>query len=278
MAESSQPASSSTDMEDVLIDECIAKPVWDQIHTEKFENATLEEVEAFLDESFLPEGWLDPPKKKLKLSLKSKSRFASPTDKEKFSEAAKGVVPENTKKNNSWAEKTFLAWVEERNKAVPEDPVPIDLLSCHKPTVVCKYLRYFVLEVRSSTGEKYPPATIRSILSGLNRVMKDRKAPFSILDKSNPSFRELMLTLDSVTSELHRDGVGVSKKSAAVIYLATRALRHSVHMREHQQHSRRRWVKALTLGRHLSRRKTPLLWALLLSHHLALSMLMAGKL
>ena len=138
--------------------------------------------------------------------------------KEKFSEAAKGVVPENTKKNNSWVEKTFLAWVEERNKAVPEDPVPIDLLSCHNPTVVCKYLRYFVLEVRSSTGEKYyPPATIQSILSGLNRVMKDRKAPFSILDKSNPSFRELMLTLNSVTSELHRDGVGVSKKSAAVV-------------------------------------------------------------
>ena len=147
MAESSQHASSSKDMEDVLIDECIAKPVWDQVHTERFENATLKEVEALnLADSFLPEGWLDPPKKKLKFSLKSKSRFASPTDKEKFSEAAKGVVPENTKKNNSWAEKTFLVWIEERNKAVPEDPVPIDLLSGHYPTVLCKYLRYLFLK------------------------------------------------------------------------------------------------------------------------------------
>ena len=58
-----------------------------------------------------------------------------------------------------------------------------------------------------------------SILSGywLTRVMKERKALFSVLDKSNPSFCELMLTLDGVTSELHFDGVGVSKKSAAIV-------------------------------------------------------------
>ena len=54
--------------------------------------------------------------------------------------------------------------------------------------------------------------------------MKGRKAPFSILDKSNPSFRELMLTLDSVTSELHRDGVSVSKKSATVVTFEHEAL------------------------------------------------------
>ncbi len=113
--------------------------------------------------------------------------------------------------------KTFIDWVEQRNKARPDDPVPIDLLSCHDPTVVCKYLRYFALEARNQSGQKYPPATIRSILSGLNRIMKDGKAPFSILDKSNPQFRELLLTLDSVTSELYRDGVGVSKKSAAAV-------------------------------------------------------------
>ena len=95
-------------------------------HTDRFENATLEEIEAFLDSNSVPEGWLDdldPPKKKLKLSLKSsKSRFAS-VDEQKFTDSAKGVVPGNTKKCNSWAEKTFLAWVEERNKA---RPVPVD--------------------------------------------------------------------------------------------------------------------------------------------------------
>ena len=76
------------DKVDELINDCIAKPVWDLIHTDKFENATLEEIEALFDRNFFPEGWLDPrpPKKKLKLSVKS--RFASPADDQKFSEAA----------------------------------------------------------------------------------------------------------------------------------------------------------------------------------------------
>ena len=87
------------------------------------ENATLEEIEAGLDPDFVPEGWLDlhtPPKKKLKLSLAKKtectselsalkaSRFATPVSEKKVNEAAKGVVPTNTKKNNAWAERTVI--------------------------------------------------------------------------------------------------------------------------------------------------------------------------
>ena len=37
------------------------------------------------------------------------------------------------------------------------------------------------------------------------------------MDKTNPVFQELHLTLDRVTSDLHRDGVGVMRKSALVI-------------------------------------------------------------
>ena len=62
-----------------------------------------------------------------------------------------------------------------------------------------------------------PPSTIRSILSGLSRVLKEAKVPFFILDKSDHRFRELLLTLDTVTSDLHREGIGVTKKSAQVI-------------------------------------------------------------
>ena len=80
-----------------------------------------------------------PPSKKLKLSLPKKkkalqeatntetSRFASPVSEEAFERAAKGVVPHNTSKNNLWAERTFNAWMEERNKANPSDPVPTKL-------------------------------------------------------------------------------------------------------------------------------------------------------
>ena len=73
------------------------------------------------------------------------------------------------------------------------------------------------LEVRKADGERYPPATIRNILSGLNREMQKNKAEFSIMDKADRRFRELHLTLDSVSSELHRSGGGVTRNSARVI-------------------------------------------------------------
>ena len=207
------------------------------------------------DANFFPDGWLSdaddpspappdaddpspappdaddpssaPPakKKKLSLSLKKKARtfrssatrFATPVSEVHFVEAAKGVVPMNTKRNNAWGERAFRAWVEERNKTMPSDPVPDDLLACHDPTIVSKYMRYFVLEARAKDGKKYPPATIRCILSALSRIYKESKAPFFILDKANPAFQELHLTLDRVTSDLYREGIGVSKKSAIVI-------------------------------------------------------------
>ena len=184
-----------------------------------------------LDSNFVPDGWLSDPcspppakrKKNLSLSCTKKartpsaSRFAPPVSEVHYVQAAKGVVPMNTKKNNAWGERAFRAWVEERNKAMPSDPVPDGLLACHDSSIVSKYLRYFVLEARAKDGKKYPPTTIRGILSALNRIYKESKAPFSILDKGNPDFHELHLTLDRVTSDLHREGIGVSKKSAMVI-------------------------------------------------------------
>ena len=58
-----------------------------------------------------------PPAKKNKLSLSLKkkartsrssvTRFAPPVSEVHFVEAAKGVVPKNTKKNNAWGERAF---------------------------------------------------------------------------------------------------------------------------------------------------------------------------
>ena len=76
-----------------LTNGCIAKGVWEKITSsekyKKIRSMELEELEAYLDPSFFPEGWLDkepsPPKKKLKLSLSSKKpRFAAPVTSEKL--------------------------------------------------------------------------------------------------------------------------------------------------------------------------------------------------
>ena len=56
----------------MLIGGCISKKVWEQITSSApdFENASNEEIESFLDPSFVSEGGLDSLPKKLKLSLK----------------------------------------------------------------------------------------------------------------------------------------------------------------------------------------------------------------
>ncbi len=145
-----------------------------------------------------------PPPKKRKLSLalnkrqplaqvQMRSRFISPVKETKVKEAAKGVIPDNTKHCNSWAVRAFNAWSRQRNERATDDPIPTDLLHCTDAEVVCKCMQRFVLEVRREDGKPYPPATIQGILSGLNRVLKENGAPFSILDKGNPKFRELLL-------------------------------------------------------------------------------------
>jgi hypothetical protein len=47
--------------------------------------------------------------------------------------------------------------------------------------------------------------------------LKDNGATFSDLDKRKLCFRELLLTLDSVTSGLHRQGIGATWKSVPII-------------------------------------------------------------
>ena len=181
------------------------------------------DVDELLEES--------PPKKKphLCLSLKKKEsrtsrvfedstntshiaqqsrRFALPVSKSEVEKAVCGVVPANTQFNTQWAERNFTAWAMQRNLIVPDNPVPLDLLSSHDPVLVSKHLQRFVMETRNTNGESYTPATLRSLLSGRNRILKANKAPFSIFSKEDPAFRNLMLTMDSLSSDLHSKGIG----------------------------------------------------------------------
>ena len=112
----------------------------------------------------------------------------------------------------------YHSWVQQRNERGDcTEKVPEYLLGSDNRELVCKFMRYFVLEVRQENGEQYNPGTIRSLLSGINRTMRERGVLFSIFNKNDPAFRELMLTLDSVTSNLHHCGIGASRKHAPVI-------------------------------------------------------------
>ena len=99
----------------------------------------------------------------------------------------------------------------------PEGPISFDLLQSHDAKLVCKVLCWFIIETRREDGNPYPSASLRCLLSALNRILQDNKAPFSVFDKEDPQFCHLMRTLDSVSSDLHWEGVDAQRKSASVI-------------------------------------------------------------
>ena len=145
------------------------------------------------------------------------NQFASPVNENQLKKAADDVVPENTSCNTQWAERDFTSWAIQRNQQVPEDPVPLDLLGSLDAELVCKPLCKFVLKTRNSSGQHYPPATMRALLSAINRIFTENKALFSIFNKDDPQFHDLQCTMDLVSSELHRKGIGTERKHASVI-------------------------------------------------------------
>ena len=157
----------------------------------------------------------DATKELVPLKKSTNHRFATPKTSPERRKAAEGVVPSNTKSSTRWAENTFNLWAESCRGS--KEPVPEGLLQCHDAAVVCKWMCLFVLEARRADSKPYPPSTLRNILSGLNRILQSNKAPFSILNKKDPLFQDLMKTLDTVSSDLHRQGVGATKNSAPVI-------------------------------------------------------------
>ncbi len=111
---------------------------------------------------------LSPPPKPIRIASKPPARcFGSPVSVNRYRTAAEGVVPANTQFNTRWAEKNFMEWARARNVRHPEDPVPLDVLTSHDAAIVCKYMS---TETRKEDGGRYPPATVRSLLSGLNRI------------------------------------------------------------------------------------------------------------
>ena len=84
----------------------------------------------------------------------------------------KGVIPANTKSNTQWAVQTFNAWALNCSFVNSTEAVPADLLKSQDPEVICKLFCRFALETRKSDGSPYPPASLRSLVCGLNRVLQ----------------------------------------------------------------------------------------------------------
>ena len=109
------------------------------------------------------------------------SHFGSPTKPDVSMKAAEGVVPMNTKRTTDWAVRVFASWIEECNQCV-EEQIEADILTSNDPERVSYVLQLFVLEARKADSEKYPLATIRSLLSDLSRELLKNKPRFAVLE------------------------------------------------------------------------------------------------
>ena len=151
-----------------------------------------------------------PPAKKR--AKKVKDRFGKPTSEEEIAKLAKGFVPENTKKNNSWALKVFNDWKSQRSTEDGEQ-CPDDLLENPDVTKLNYWLSRFVAEVRRADGNAYPPRTISQLVAALQRRMLENNPNASkFCNSHNTDFRDLTRTCDSVYRKLHSDGVGTVVK------------------------------------------------------------------
>ena len=96
--------------------------------------------------------------------------------------------------------------------------MPEHLLSNGNPDVVCGWLCRFVQETRKVDGSRYPPSTIRSLLSAFQRVMEKNKLSYRLFDTSDLRFSDLRKTLDTVCVDLRKNGIGVSRNHAPVFF------------------------------------------------------------
>ena len=93
------------------------------------------------------------------------------------------LTSRNTEANTKWAVRTFNSWMEWRNIAKPEDPVPEAILSSDDAQALNKWLSLFFLEARKVDSTKYPTSTLNMLLSGLKRYMTS----------SNPSRKDFLI-------------------------------------------------------------------------------------
>ena len=100
--------------------------------------------------------------------------------------------------------KNLTDWLNDYNKC---NPSPEEILSPSCESELLK-LCIFVTETRAHNGEKYPPKTLYSLLSGILRTENPSYPNF--LDKENPVFSTFRITVDNLFKVLRSSGVGAT--------------------------------------------------------------------
>lgn len=141
-------------------------------------------------------------------------RFLFDVTIEEIESFMEGECPKNTTKSNVWAVRNFEAWRDARNKRFPEDLCADKLFDDEK--VACQWLCRYVSETRKSDGTEYTPRSLYLLLAGLQRHLRILYPDKEINLFSNPAFKPLRNTCDSIFKRLHSKGIGAEIKAVPV--------------------------------------------------------------
>ena len=128
------------------------------------------------------------------------------------------TVPENTRKNGSWANGAFSVWVKGRNNKVKTKEVEALHLIPEKAfeDFTVEEINYamprFIAEVRKQDGSLYPPNSLWQLVVGLQIYLRMKGRPVRFLHDDN--FAHVKYSLDYHMKERPEKGVRCRQKAS----------------------------------------------------------------
>ena len=139
----------------------------------------------------------------------SSSRWGSPKSTDRLQQIQEGGVPKGTKKQTDWSLSVWAQWASYRAENLIEDDDHLyelnETLISMTEECLLFWLPKFVVEVRKSDGDLYPPNSVYQICCGLSRALKSANR-ININIFNSPKFHQFRETLDACMKDLKASG------------------------------------------------------------------------
>lgn len=147
-------------------------------------------------------------------------RFGAPVSDAQVNDLVSGLKPKNSKHQENWALRVWSDWASSRNASLATEelsfgPIP-ETLDPNVPQSVIEYwAKKFIVEVKNAQGGDYNPASVKQLVIGLQRHLREKCGwqGHSFLDHRSPVYK----VLDARIKHLNRIGVGLEVKRADIV-------------------------------------------------------------